>query len=223
MKINEISLLSNNLAETETFYNQVLDIKTLAKTDQEITFAVGATQLTFINSTASSHPNYHLAFDIPTNKLEEAFAWLKQRTAILPVTADQDIADIKLWNARSFYFYDNNGNLLELISRYDNPNPSDTPFNESSVLYISEIGIAVESVQELADNLITQYGLDYYTKQPKQDNFMALGDETGLFILVDQNRNWFPISKKAEAFWTSVTFDVEERKNLKFIIQPKIE
>jgi hypothetical protein len=63
-------------------------------------------------------------------------------------------------------------------------------------------------VPQLATKLIAKYGLDYYAKQPKQDNFMALGDETGLFILVDQNRNWYPTTQKAEAFGLSVTFNI---------------
>jgi catechol-2,3-dioxygenase len=221
MKIKEIQLLSNNLVETEQFYNHILDIKTTAKTDHQISFAVGATKVTFIKSTESIHPNYHLAFDIPTNKLYEAFAWLKENTTILPVTADSDIAEIKLWNAKSFYFYDNNGNLLELICRYDNPNLSNAPFNGSSILYVSEIGIVSENVPELATTLITKYGLDYYAKQPKQDNFMALGNEDGLFILVDQNRNWFPTSKKAEAFWASIKFNLESHPDDDLVIDTK--
>jgi catechol-2,3-dioxygenase len=223
MKIKEIQLLSNNLTETEQFYNQILNIKTVAKTDKEIKFAVGATKITFISSTESIHPNYHLAFDIPTNKLEEAFAWLNAKVAILPVIADNYISEIKLWNAQSFYFYDNNGNLLELICRYDNPNLSNTPFNGSSILYVSEIGIVSENVPDLATKLIAKYSLDYYAKQPKQDNFMALGDEDGLLILVDQNRNWFPTSKKAEAFRVNITFSLESHPGVDLMIDTKDE
>jgi catechol-2,3-dioxygenase len=207
MKIKEISLLTNNITETEKFYNTILDIKTIAKTATEISFSIGATSVVFIKTDDDIKPNYHLAFDIPTNKLEEAFAWLKERAAILPVTVDSNISEIKLWNAKSFYFYDNNGNLLELICRFDNPRQSDTPFTGASILYVSEIGIVSDNVPELATKLIAKYGLNYYAKQPKQDNFMALGDETGLFILVDQNRNWYPTTQKAEAFRLSVTFN----------------
>ncbi|MBB6131268.1 VOC family protein [Mucilaginibacter lappiensis] len=209
MKIKEIHLLTNNLPATEQFYNHVLDIKTNQKTDQEVSFRIGKTEVIFINSTESVNPNYHLAFDIPTNKLEEAFARIKEKVAILPVTTDNYLSDIKLWNARSFYFYDNNGNLLELICRYDLQNQSEAPFSGNSILHVSEIGIVAENVQVCADDLIARYGLDYYAKQPKQDNFMALGDEAGLFILVDPNRNWFPTDKKAEAFWTKIIFHSE--------------
>ncbi len=209
MKIKEIHLLTNNLPATEQFYNHILDIKTNRKTNQEISFLIGKTELIFINSTESINPNYHLAFDIPTNKLEEALAWMKEKVVILPVTKDSHLSDIKLWNARSFYFYDNNGNLLELISRYDLQNQSAVPFTSNSILHISEIGIVSQHVQDCANDLIAGYGLDYYAKQPKQDNFMALGDEAGLFILVDPNRNWFPTDKKAEPFWTKIIFHSE--------------
>lgn len=199
-------MLTNNLPVTEQFYNHVLDIKTNRKTENELSFLIGKTRVTFIHSKESVNPNYHLAFDIPTNKLEEALAWIKEKVTILPVIADTYLSDIKLWNARSFYFYDNNENLLELICRYDLLNQSEAPFSGDSILHVSEIGIVTSNVQACADDLIARYGLDYYAKQPKQDNFMALGDEGGLFILVDPNRNWFPTDKKAQPFWTKLTF-----------------
>jgi hypothetical protein len=33
-----------------------------------------------------------------------------------------------------------------------------------------------------------------------------LGTDTGLFILVEENRDWYPTDKKAKSFWTKVLF-----------------
>jgi hypothetical protein len=36
--------------------------------------------------------------------------------------------------------------------------------------------------------------------------FIVLGTVTGLFILVEENRDWYPTDIKAKSFWTKVVF-----------------
>jgi len=166
---------------------------------------IGTTRLCF-RSTVLQEPCYHIAVDIPNNKLGEAFDWLKSRVEILQVTETSMFSKFEAWNAESFYFYDNNGNLLEFICRLDVPNTSEQPFDISQLLYISEIGIVCDDVNGMAEKLNASYGLSYYSKQPKLDNFMVLGDEKGLFILVSPDRNWYPTGKKAKIFPLEVVF-----------------
>lgn len=206
MRIKELHLLTNNLNNTAQFYTQVLGATVKMENEQELSLLLGETLISFQNS-PEENPVYHLAFDIPGNKLEEAYHWLKQRTTILPVTAETEFSDFQLWNAKSFYFYDNNGNLLELICRYDLDNDSDLIFDGSSILYVSEIGLVSDDVPFLAETLINKYGLEVYSKQPAQDNFTALGDEEGLLIIVNADRNWFPTEKKAKSFRTKIVFN----------------
>lgn len=212
MKIKELYLLSNNLEETEVFYNNVLGMLTDSKNEVEIAFYAGETKIIFTESPDDT-PVYHLAFDVPNNKLDEAYAWLKKRTTVLPVTTETEFSEFQLWNARSFYFYDNNGNLLEFICRFDLKNQSEQSFDSSSILYVSEIGLVTNDVPFLAEQLIQNYGLEVYSKQPVQDSFTALGDEEGLFILVNADRNWFPTEKKAASFPTKIFFDTLNQHN----------
>lgn len=206
MRIKELHLLTNNLKDTAQFYTQVLGATLKGENEQELSLLLGETLISFQNS-PEENPVYHVAFDIPGNKLEEAYQWLKQRTTILPVTAETEFSDFQLWNAKSFYFYDNNGNLLELICRYDLDNNSDLIFDGSSILYVSEIGLVSDDVPFLAETLMNKYGLEVYSKQPAQDNFTALGDDEGLLIIVNADRNWFPTDKKAKSFRTKIIFD----------------
>lgn len=218
MKIEAIELLSNNIIETEQFYNNILDIKTNSKNENKVSFLIGTTKVSFQTSTVE-YPNYHLAFDIPNNKLEEAFKWLEQRTTVLPVTDNSQFSSFEAWNAKSFYFYDNNGNLLELICRFDSDNQSDTTFDSNSILFVSEIGIVTSDVLSTAEELISQYGLEYYPKQPKTKNFAVIGDENGLLILVTQDRNWFPTTKKAQAFEAKVQLSTPDRAHQELAIK----
>lgn len=206
MEIKELQVITNQLEETETFYNQILNITTHDKRENEVSFLIGKTKLTFATSSIAD-PVYHMAFDIPKNQLMEAYEWLKQRTPIIPVTPDADFSNFELWNSKSFYFYDNNKNLLELICRNNLNNESDQPFNGSSILAISEIGLVSEDVPFLAETLMSKYGLGVYEKQPAQDNFTALGDEQGLLIIVNVDRNWYPTAQKAQPFPVKMVFN----------------
>lgn len=206
MRIKELHLLTNNLKDTVRFYTQVLGATVKEEKEEELSLLLGETLISFQNS-PEENPVYHLAFDIPKNKLEEAYHWLKQRTTVLPVTQETEFSDFQLWNAKSFYFYDNNENLLELICRYDLDNEADRIFDASSILYVSEIGLVSDDVPFLAETLINKYGLEVYSKQPAQDNFTALGDEEGLLIIVNTDRNWFPTEKKARSFRTKIVFN----------------
>lgn len=206
MKIKELHLLTSNLTETVQFYTQVLAAVLIEEKEEEISLLSGETKIVFQLST-EENPIYHLAFDIPKNKLEEAYHWLKQKINLLPVTEETEISDFELWNAKSFYFYDNNENVLELICRYDLDNQSEHAFDGSSILHVSEIGLVSDDVPFLAETLMNKYGLDVYSKQPAQDNFTVLGDEEGLLIIVNQDRNWFPTEKKARSFRTKIIFN----------------
>jgi catechol 2,3-dioxygenase-like lactoylglutathione lyase family enzyme len=205
MNILEIELLTDALDETELFYNNIIGLKTISKSNSSISFAAGATQLTFRPSENLS-PVYHFAFDIPNNKLTEAFAWIAKKTEILDVVPPQKIADFYNWNAKSFYFYDNNGNILEFIARFSLDNASEKPFDGTSIVSVSEIGFVAKNVSQLSDVICKKYDLSIFPKQPKLNKFIVLGTDTGLFILVEENRDWYPTDKKAKSFWTKVLF-----------------
>lgn len=206
MKILELELLTDSITETETFYNDVIGLQTISKDSLSISFVAGATKLTF-RSSENLKPVYHFAFDIPNNKLLEAFAWIEKKTEILEVIPPEKIADFYNWNAKSFYFYDNNGNILEFIARFSLDNASEKPFDGLSILSVSEIGFVTKNVSQLSDEMFNKYGLSVFPKQPKLNKFIVLGTDTGLFILVEENRDWYPTHKKSKSFYTKVVFD----------------
>jgi catechol 2,3-dioxygenase-like lactoylglutathione lyase family enzyme len=205
MNILELELLSDDILKTEVFYNEILGLDTLYKDNSSVSFHAGATKLTF-HSSKNIYPVYHFAFDIPKNKLLEAFAWIESKTEIMDVIPPDKIADFYNWNAKSFYFYDNNGNILEFIARNDLDNASEKPFDGKSILSVSEIGLVSKNVSQQSDELFDKYGLTPYSKQPKLPKFIVLGTATGLFILVEENRDWYPTDKKSKSFWTKVVF-----------------
>ena len=208
MDILRLEILTNDLDGTEKFYTEILGLTMVNKGKNELAFCAGATTLVF-NYTGNLNPVYHFAFNIPNNKLNEAFDWTKARVEIMDVTPGHKIADFVNWNAKSFYFYDNNGNILEFIARYELDNQNEASFDGSSILNISEIGVATEDVTATCDELMAKYDLPVFPKQPRLQNFTALGDHNGLLILSIENRHWYPTEKLAQKHPTKIEIENE--------------
>ena len=85
-----------------------------------IVATAGKSKLIFEETDIDVNPYYHFAFNIPSNKFEEAFEWMKQKVELLWLEDYKSyIADFVNWHAKSFYFLDPAGNILELIARFD--------------------------------------------------------------------------------------------------------
>jgi catechol 2,3-dioxygenase-like lactoylglutathione lyase family enzyme len=216
MQILEVNLLSNDLQRTETFYSGRLGLITINKKPSSVSFLAGRTILTFKHSN-KLRPVYHFDFNIPKNKLNEAITWASLKFNLLRIENNDFIADFKAWNAASFYFFDNNGNILEFIARHDLNNKSDEAFSSDSIICISEIGIVTENVNELAHKLITNFNIPVFSKQPMHENFAALGNDNGLLILSAPNRHWYPTDCPAKNYSAKIKLLVDE-KNVEIVV-----
>ncbi len=206
MKIIELEILSAKLAETESFYKRVLGLEPYQKEDRQLLFyRIGHTRLIF-RYAEGIRPVYHFAIDLPNNRFFDCYSHIKQGTPLLPVEKGDDIANFVNWDAKSFYFLDNNGNIIEGITRYPNRQISDEPFRPQSYIGISEIGFVTNNVPELADILLKEYGVPIFHRQPRGDKFTVSGDDEGLFILAEKGRDWYPTNIKAYSFRTRVLY-----------------
>lgn len=163
MIIKELTLLTNNLAATEEFYTKKLSFPILNKSNNHISFSVGHTILSF-KLASDKNPCYHLAFSIPSNKVDEALAYIDERTNILPYSAESTIADFANWNAYAFYFHDSQNNILECIAHHDLPTASNQPFTSSSIIGICEIGVPAEDVTEACKTINEKFEVPYFKK-----------------------------------------------------------
>lgn len=209
MEISEVHLLTNSISETESFYEGKLGFDLVENTDELLCFEVGVSKFYFHLPDTIQKRIYHFAFDIPENKLLEALEWIREKVELIPFEG-HEIIDFSNWNAKSFYFYDNNGNILECIIRYDLFNVSNDAFDSDSFLKISEIGFAVDDVYKFCDEINSKCQTDYFERQPRREIFSVLGNNSGLFIVSAKSRNWFPTNHVATSFWTKVVFRNDE-------------
>ncbi|GAB4017563.1 VOC family protein [Spirosoma koreense] len=207
MKLVTIQLDTNDLAGTRTFYTKRLGLPLLTESVDRLTFQVGWTRLTF---RAVSNPvgPYHFAINVPGGMLEMCMHWFGM-DYIDTQAHGQKIAEFADWRARAAYFPDNNGNLLEFITRHDVPS-GDANLTISDLFQgISEIGIATPCVLKTISQLNRQFGIKPFRKAKPKHDFAALGDDYGLFILSQEHRHWLFTRTPASLNNCQITFELE--------------
>jgi catechol 2,3-dioxygenase-like lactoylglutathione lyase family enzyme len=193
MRIHEITLTAPAPEELRAFYNVLgfQEIEGLGGSDG-YSFKAGFTRVNFIPG--DQQARYHFAFNIRPDQLENAYEWTqKLRMDILPhPQTKQYFVDFPNWKARSLYFFDAAGNIVELIARAAITKAGNAPaFSAASILGISEIGITCDDVPSMREWISNTHGVPSFERQVNRDDFSAMGDDEGLLLLVPQGRKWF--------------------------------
>ena len=188
MRFHRILLYTNQLSALRDFYKNILQLP-VDVYDGKIAIKTGKTELVF--EQLDTPCQYHFAFNIPQNQIEQALEWLKEKvTLLIDPETNSTIIDFVSWNAHSLYFLDPAGNVVEFIARHDMENGSKSTFGAGSILNVSEIGMPVESIEKAFTQLQDYFRLNRYSGN--YERFCAAGDEEGLFILVQKTHKWFP-------------------------------
>ncbi|MED5017115.1 ring-cleaving dioxygenase [Paenibacillus chibensis] len=195
MRFLDVRLKTAELQPLKRFYEETLGVHVIEAGEDFFSLKIGKTRLTF-EVAAEGQPFYHVAFNIPENQFREAKAWLSDKVT-LNREEGEDEADFVSWNAHAVYFEDPAGNIVELIARHSLDNASDEPFGASSLLCVSEVGIVQEDVIAFVDELLGQG----FTKwREGSEDFVPVGDEQGLLIVVKKDRRWFFARQDAKIF-----------------------
>jgi len=193
MKIKEVILFTNNIQGQRHFYKAILGFEQLVDSQEKISFKAGESILTF-QYKKDVKPS-HLAFNIPSNAINDALIWLGKRIEVLDCD-DGKIADFSNWRAKAIYFYDAENNIMEFIARERIGIESDVAFSPNSIISISEMAIATEDIESIYNSIntikpITIFDGDF-------NRFCALGNDEGLFIVIDRTRKkWYPTMDEA--------------------------
>lgn len=185
---------SAQLTDMKAFYGDLLGLLILDDTADALTIAAGETRITFSRSRAVRTAFYHIAFNIPQNKILPAREWQRQRTPLLKTPEKHldpaypgDVRYFSHWNAHAVFFLDPAGNVLEYIARHDLNNNACGPFSSADILYASEIAFIVDDVPKAAAQVKQAFALEQYRQS--SDQFCVLGDETGLLLIFQRGRD----------------------------------
>lgn len=215
MKITEIHLQTSKLDELKLFYGDLLNFKVEFTSPDNIILHTGQTRIVFKHADIND-PFYHFAFTIPSNKINEAYNWLKQRVELLWIPDyNSFIADFINWNAQSVYFKDPAGNIVEFIARFDLQDHESANFSAEQIRSVSEIGLVFpyETYSKNNQAILSEYSLTYFSKHPPLASFSAIGDEEGLLISVPEGRAWYPTSGDLAGIYTmKILFEIEGKE-----------
>ncbi|TDQ30187.1 VOC family protein [Tenacibaculum caenipelagi] len=204
MTLNEIEIKTTDIKPIKEFYQNVLELPTIKVDDKLIHIKIGTSNLKFIEDSENPSPAYHLAFNIPENKLQEAIDWSANRFEFVKKENEVLITNFENWNANSVYFFDIDGNVLEFIARHDLDNAATAQFNSSQILNISEFGIVKDQPDVYGKHLVDTYGLHLFKKNHNSETFTVIGDDNGLLVIVKTNRNWYPTETPSKASWANI-------------------
>lgn len=187
MDLTAVHLPTSDAAVAATFYRDVLGLD--VEVDEAVTeVSVGASVLV-LDERRGWETGHHFAFNVVSGTLESARVWLRDRVRLLDGEGG-DVHEFPSWNARSLYFTDAVGNVVEFIARFDIPSDDRAEFGPDAILGISEIGVVVPDVPDAVDRLRAAFDAPLYDGGGEE--FAAVGDPHGLFILVPPVREWYP-------------------------------
>jgi len=207
MKIKKLNLYSHNLEAQKKFYHKQLGFEIKNKSSKHFSIQVGHTLLSF---TASEKPHkYHYCFLIPSNHFETATHWLQNKIPL--IVNDDGITQhqFKSWNAAAIYYYDPDGNVAELIVRYDLKNESTSEFGVDQFLSVNEIGVPTKDISKTHNLLLDKTNSPFW--KGNLQRFGTNGTQDGLFLLINNTikKTWFPTEVKTESAPFEATIEVE--------------
>jgi catechol-2,3-dioxygenase len=193
MQITALKIHTGDIHAQQDFYSNKLGLPSQI-TNDELRIQVGSSELIFTQQTDFAG-RYHFTLNIPENQFEAGVKWLEQRTKIASDATGKTRFEAGEWNADNVYFYDPQGNILELIARHELDesrieNTSNEPFDSESLLCISEIGLASNDVPKMIAWFANT--LEVETYKSVSNTFAPIGNANGLVIAVQENRIWFP-------------------------------
>ncbi len=211
MIFKEITIFTSRIESQKDFYCRKMGLRMTAESTNSFSIAIGTSFLNFKFRQYATP--YHIAINIPSNKDMEAWDWLKSKVNIIQ-DEGQSLVNFSKWNATSLYFYDPDMNIMELICRKNLDVNSNKLFSERDFLHISEIGLPVHTIQPVYQMLHSQLDLEIYDGD--ETRFCAIGEETGLFIVVDKAlKKWFPTNDNAySSDFEAIVETAQNEKNI---------
>ncbi len=204
MLIRRLTLASGNPAAQASFWGERLGLPVERGRG-------GATSVRLVRTTIAFEPSapaatgYHFAINVPRGRIGDARAWLEQRVELLPFGDGEVQIRFAAIGADAVYFRDADGNDVELIARDALPYDDDAPFGPSSLLEVSEIGIASADVAATRRAIIDALQAPVFWGDRTGDGLCAVGDAVGAVLVSPIGRGWIPIDLPAAPLPTTIT------------------
>jgi len=215
MRISVLTMSAPDPAELKKFYADELGFEEIpAATDSDgFSFKCGNTRVNFVPGDRDA--KYHFAINVHPDKLPEAITWLQSCGVELLHSQEHKgfLLDFPDWWAKSVYFFDPAGNIVEIIGRGALGAAGNTPkFSAQSLLGVSEIGIVTEDIPYFREWVNITHGIPPFARNKNTDEFSAMGDDHGLLLLVNPGHKWLMGNFEAKHFPLAIEGTTEGRE-----------
>ena len=197
VKIEQIELYISNYEETVSFYKNILEFRCISENNIVANFQTGSSILTLHKDENNSY-YYHFAFNIPPNLFNEAKKWIQQRISLATEDGEDEVHFVES-KAKSFYFEDPAGNIVEYIARETTAPATEETFTPMHVVNISEIGLTSQDIKKNIEK-IQKLGISSKNNEPisydQYLNFMGEYEDGVYIIVAPVGRRWIFSDKK---------------------------
>ena len=227
MNIQHITMYTSNVEAMKRFYSMVLHFPLKSEDSTSFTIQAGKTSVTFTKAAYQSEPFYHFAFDIPANQFEEAKAWTKERVTLLQEQQNDEVYFPSI-DAKSFYFEDPTGNIVEFICRFSDAEVNEATFKATSIQKVSEMSLVVRDKLRALPTLesVSIFERDRQPVAAQGLDFMGTREDASYLLFVNEGRRWFFSHKKATMYPLHITLDdgvsIEITENLELTYSKSI-
>ena len=207
MNIQHVTMYASNFEATKQFYLIHLAFPHTSEDENSFTIQAGQTTVTFRKAAEGETPFYHFAFNVPSNQFNEAKAWASSKVTLSTEEEGYDEVYFENIDAKSIYFEDPAGNIVEFICRLSDATASAEPFSAASLQKMSEMSLAVQNKVE-AFKLLNDVGIFNRNDEeitPTGLTFMGEREDATYVLLVNEGRTWYFSSKKAISYPLFIT------------------
>lgn len=203
MKILGLLLNTHRLEAQKDFYVRTLSLPLVETTESAFAVQAGDTKLVFTLAEAGLNPSYYFAFKVAQERFASIKDQLSQRVTLLK-RQGRDVFETTVQKAQAVYCSDPANNLLAVMAERGLLDQKVISANPLNILGVSEVGVAVDDVNSIAQYLQSTLGISAYANNPSL--LTAVGSEDGRFIIVKRGQPWFPTDDlRAEVYPLSVT------------------
>lgn len=208
MDIINTTLKTHKLKVMKYFYEQILGFVIDNETPNSFQITLGKSSIVFNDKNVVGEPYYHFACDIPSNQFLEAKKWVMDKTNLLTEKGLNEI-DFTYSVAKSFYFEDPSGNIIEFMARLEDNPPSDKTFSLESIQKLSEMSLIVHDKMAVANLLVNNHIVERSDSEITSTSLSFMSDKkTKVYLLLaSPNRKWLFSEKKSKVFPIDITLD----------------
>jgi hypothetical protein len=209
MRIRRLTLAAGDLEGQGAFWGGRLGLPVRGDGEDAIEVRLRDSTLRFERAEPGLDARYHFAINVPSDSIQAAVAWLRERHEVLAFDGDPVRTDV---GAGCVYFLDAAGNVVELISSPTTEGDG-ASFGADSLIEVAEIGVASADIAATSAAVQAAFDQPVFWRD-KESRLTAVGDRHAVVIVAPIGRGWIPVDLTARPLPTEIVAGGEQPREI---------